>query len=262
MAIPPVLQRFRSTAHFVRQDLVERYRNDFLGMAWLVIQPLILIVLFSVVFSSLMRARLPGLDPTFGYTVYLITGILAWSAFAQTLSRLSGWYRDKAGLYRKLALGLYVPAFSVVVSEFLIYLVAMALFAVFLLVVGHPLSWQWLWLPLLMSLFMALGFGLGLVLGLLEVFIPDIRRAVPLVLQLGFWLTPIVYTLDILPSTVRQLVELSPVTLAMRQLHQVVVFGEPPRLGDLLWLFAVALLSLALLRWLGQRLQKVLRDAL
>jgi lipopolysaccharide transport system permease protein len=262
MAIYSVLQRFRSTAHFVRQDLVERYRNDFLGMAWLVIQPLILIVLFSVVFSSLMRARLPGLDPTFGYTVYLITGILAWNAFAQTLSRLSGWYRDKAGLYRKLALGLYVPAFSVVVSEFLIYCVAMALFAVFLLLVGHPLSWQWLWLPLLIGLFMAFGFGLGLILGLLEVFIPDIRRAVPLVLQLGFWLTPIVYTLDILPSSVRQLVELSPVTLAMHQLHQVVVFGEPPRLADLLWLLAVALLSLALLRWLGQRLKKVLRDAL
>jgi lipopolysaccharide transport system permease protein len=254
--------RFRTTLHFVRQDLLERYRNDFLGVAWLVIQPLILIVLFSVVFSSLMRARLPGLDPTFGYTVYLITGILAWNAFAQTLSRLSGWYRDRAGLYRKLALGLYAPAFSVVVSEFLIYVVAMALFAGFLLLVGHPLTWQWLWLPLLAGCFLAMAFGLGLCLGLLEVFIPDIRRAMPLVLQLGFWLTPIVYTLDILPVQVRSLVQLSPITLALQPIQKVVVFGEPPGYGQLLGLLLTAFVSLLALVWLGQRLKKVVRDAL
>ena len=101
--------RLTTLGFFVRQDLVQRYQADILGMAWLVLQPLITIALFSVVFSALMRARLPGLDPTFGYTIYLIAGILAWTAFAQSMTRLSGWYRDRAGLYQKLALGLYLP---------------------------------------------------------------------------------------------------------------------------------------------------------
>ena len=182
--------RLTTLGFFVRQDLVQRYQADILGMAWLVLQPLITIALFAVVFSALMRARLPGLDPTFGYTIYLIAGILAWTAFAQSMTRLSGWYRDRAGLYQKLALGLYLPPLSVVASEGVLYAMGMTIFALGLLLHGHGLSLHWLLLPVLLALLAVITFCLGLSLGLLEVFIPDIRRAVPIALQLGFWLTP------------------------------------------------------------------------
>lgn len=257
-----LVHRLRTMAFFVRQDLIDRYRADFLGVAWLVLQPLITIALFSVVFSALMRARLPGLDPTFGYTVYLITGILAWTAFSQALGRLSGWYRDRAALYNKLALGLFAPPASVIVSEALVYLVAMALFGLFLLFIGHPLGWHWLWLPVVIGLFLALAFGLGLSLGLLEVFIPDIRRAVPIFLQLGFWLTPIVYTVDILPQGLQQAVAWSPLALALGLVQQLVVFGQSPAWPALLGLAAWSFASLGLAWALGRRLQKAVRDAL
>lgn len=257
-----IAQRLRTTAFFVRQDLIDRYRADFLGMAWLVLQPLITIALFSVVFSTLMRARLPGLDPTFGYTVYLITGILAWTAFAQALGRLSGWYRDRAALYNKLALGLFAPPASVLVSEALVYLVGMVLFCFFLLFIGHPIGWYWLWLPLVVGLFLAMAYGLGLSLGLLEVFIPDIRRAVPIFLQLGFWLTPIVYTLDILPQRLQQALTFSPLALALGLIQQLVVFGQSPAWPALIALSAWSFASLGLVWVLGRRLQKAVRDAL
>ena len=70
----PLTDRLSSIQFFVRQDLIDRYRTDLLGMVWLFLQPLIYIALFSAVFSTLMRARLPGVETGYGYTVYLIAG--------------------------------------------------------------------------------------------------------------------------------------------------------------------------------------------
>ena len=257
-----LVARLHTLGFFVRQDLVQRYKADVLGMAWLVLQPLITIALFAVVFSALMRARLPGLDPTFGYTIYLIAGILAWNAFAQSITRLSGWYRDRAGLYQKLALGLYVPPLSVVASEAVLYAVAMAIFVVGLLLLGHGLSLHWLLLPAVLALLALITFCLGLSLGLLEVFIPDIRRAVPIALQLGFWLTPIVYTPDILPTWVQPLIALNPLSHGLGAVQAIVVFQKAPSAQSLLLLTLLAVLSVVVLGWLGRRLRKAVRDAL
>jgi lipopolysaccharide transport system permease protein len=140
--------------------------------------------------------------------------------------------------------------------------VAMVLFCLFLLFIGHPLGWHWLWLPLVMGLFLAIAYGLGLSLGLLEVFIPDIRRAVPIFLQLGFWLTPIVYTIDILPERLQQFMALSPLATALKLVQQIVVFGQSPAWFEFSGLFAWTISSLLLVWILGRRLQKALRDAL
>jgi lipopolysaccharide transport system permease protein len=219
-------------------------------------------VLFAVVFSTLMRARLPGLDPTFGYTIYLIAGILAWNAFAQAITRLSGWYRDHAALYQKLALGLYLPPLSVVASEAVLYMLGIALFALGLIALGHGMSWHWLMLPFVLGLLAVITFCVGLILGLLEVFLPDIRRAVPIALQLGFWLTPIVYTQDILPSWVQPIILVNPIAHGIGALQAIIVFHRAPGLENLLALVLLAIVSTISLYWLGQRLRKPLRDAL
>jgi lipopolysaccharide transport system permease protein len=257
-----LLSRLRTFKFFVRQDLFQRYQSDVLGMAWLILQPLITIALFAVVFSTLMRARLPGLDPTFGYTVYLIAGILAWNAFAQSITRLSGWYRDHAALYQKLALGLYLPPLSVIASEAVLYGLGMAIFALGLLFLGHGVNAHWLMLPPILGLLAVITFCFGLILGLLEVFLPDIRRAVPIVLQLGFWLTPIVYTPDILPSWVQPAIALNPIAHGLGAIQAIVVFDRLPNLSSLLVLCLLAMQSVLGLYWLGQRLRKPLRDAL
>ena len=248
--------------YFARKDLIDRYQGDLLGVAWLLLQPLVTILLFAVVFTQLMRARLPGLDPSFGYTLYLISGILVWNAFSSCLSRLSGWYRDQAGLYRKIALGLYAPAFSVVLSEFVVLLLSLGLFALFAVVIGHPLHLAFLIAPVLGLALMGLAYGLGLMLGLLEVFLPDVRRAVPLLLQLAFWLTPIVYTRDILPTELQSLLDWSPPALLIGAVQQAVLYGQWPSLSLWgLWLLLAGILGTGLLL-LGRRLRKALRDAL
>lgn len=254
--------RLQRIGFFVRQDLIDRYRADALGAAWNFIQPLITIALFSAVFSTLMRARLPNLDHELGYTVYLIAGVLSWGCFSQILGRLSGWYRDRAGLYKKLRLGLFAPPLSVVISELVVLSIGMAIFAGFLALIEHPVGLAWFAVVAVILLMSVLAYSLGLVLGLLEVFLPDIRRLVPLLVQLGFWLTPIVYTLDVLPEHLRPVVAASPFTEGLHAIQQAVVYDRWPVLSDLTGLLTVTLICVLLALFLGRRLRKAVRDAL
>lgn len=257
-----LMDRAASIGFFVKQDLIDRYRSDVLGVVWLFLQPLIYIALFSAVFSTLMAARLPGVAGGFGYTVYLISGLLVWNAFSQSFSRLSTWYRDRAHLYRKVPLGLISPPMSVPVSELVIYLISMLFFASFLLAIGHSITWHWLWLIPAVLLLMGASYSLGIIAGMLEVFIPDLRRFVPILLQIGFWLTPIVYTPDILPPAMQSLQSFNPIAAALGSVHAVVVYGRPPGMQALTIMLALLAVSAVLLVMLHVRIKKVLRDAL
>jgi len=254
--------RLQRIGFFVRQDLVDRYRADALGAAWNFIQPLMTIALFSAVFSTLMRARLPNLDHELGYTVYLIAGVLTWGCFSQILGRLAGWYRDRAGLYKKLRLGLFAPPLSVVISELIVLTIGLCIFAVFLLLIDHPIGWAWFSMIAVVLLMAAMAYSLGLIMGLLEVFLPDIRRLVPLLVQLGFWLTPIVYTLDVLPHHLRGVVAASPLTEGLHAIQQAVVYDRVPALADVSGLLASTLIASLIALMLGRRLRKAVRDAL
>jgi len=247
---------------FVRQDLVDRYRSDWLGVSWLFLQPLIYIVLFSTVFSALMRARLPGVESGHGYTIYLISGLLVWNLFAQSVSRLSTWYRDRAHLYRKVSIGLLGPPLSILISELTIYIVSMSFFSIFLLGIGYPISWQWAWLLLVVGVFLTFAFAVGLIAGMLEVFIPDIRRVIPIALQIGFWLSPIVYTVDILPTALQNAQDWNPIAMILQSVRQVILYGSALSLNFLLLPIAAAMTLLWALIILHRRIHRALRDAL
>ncbi len=97
---------------------------------------------------------------------------------------------------------------------------------------------------------------------MLEVFIPDLRRLIPIFLQLGFWLTPIVYTVDILPAGLQGFQQSSPFAAGIMSVHQVVVYGRAPDLSHLAFLSMTLLVSMAVFILLHARIHKALRDAL
>ncbi|MEM5274858.1 ABC transporter permease [Cupriavidus taiwanensis] len=247
---------------FARQELVDRQQGQLFGMAWLMIHPLCLIIVFSTVFSHLMRARLGSDGSPYAYTVYLIGGMLAWNLFANTLSRLSTVYTAKAHLIRKVPVSLGLMPLHVVAVELAVYGISMALYAAYLAVIGFPFSTAWLALPAVIGLLGAFAYGVGIVLGMLEVFLPDVRNIVAVALQFGFWMTPVVYLPEILPPWARALLMLNPAYWAIDAIHLIILGGRLPAPAPLA---ALALLALALLlaaRWMKRRLERELRDLL
>jgi lipopolysaccharide transport system permease protein len=248
---------------FTRQDLVDRYSSSILGGVWTLINPLVLILIYTLIFSKIMGARLSDLGVEFseyGYSIYLVPAVLAWSAFGNTLTRVSTVFQDKAGLIGKVSLSLRTLPLYILLSETIVFLISMSLFAIFLLLIGYPISWMWLLLIPVYLVQQLLAYSLGFGAAVLGVFVRDVIELVRITVQLWFWLTPIVYVLDILPEETQNMLAWNPMTHFVTAFREVILYARVPDLGALAVLAVVGLCFLAMALFGFQRLEKDLRD--
>jgi lipopolysaccharide transport system permease protein len=223
----------------IRREFEARYRNSVLGAAWTVLQPLSLVAIYAIVFSQLMRARVPGSDSRFAYAIYLCSGVITWGYFAQVVSRGQTIFIDNANLIKKLnfpKICLPVIALSGATLDFAIVL---AIFTAFLVATGNFPGWAFAGLVPVMLVQVAFAMGLGVTLGVLNVYFRDVGHFFSIVLQFWFWFTPIVYPPEILPQWLRRAVDLNPMTRIVEACHDIVVTGRWPDWGAL-WPVAVA----------------------
>lgn len=245
---------------FTKQELLEQYRGNALGVVWLFIQPLTYILIFTLIFSDIMKTRLANFDQPYAYSTYLVAGILSWNMIINIITKTSSVYQTKAGLIKKvpthlLLLPLYIP-----LAEVIIYIIGMALFSIVLLLVGYDFSTTWLWLPLLTLCAILFAYVSGMLFGLLSPFIPDIRNAIPVLSQLLFWMTPIIYLPNIVPKQFQWLLDANPFTWLISNFQAAIFYQTPLHWGTLTASLGLTASIGLLVYWLHLRLEKDIRD--
>lgn len=229
----------------VRREFQGRYQGSMLGGVWAVLNPLTMILIYTLVFSRLMGARLAGHENNiFAYSIYLCSGLLPWGLFAEVLGRLNTVFIENSNLIKKAQLPRACLPVIVVLSALLHFVIITVLFLVFLAVTCNLPGWALLSFPLVIMLQLVFTLGLGIILGTMNVFFRDVGQLTGIVLQFWFWLTPIIYVSDILPPPIKSLFSLNPMWPMVHAYHTIFV---EHRLPDWLSLAPVALLSLILL---------------
>lgn len=227
----------------VQREFQVRYQNSLLGATWAILNPLAMILVYTVIFSQIMRARLPGLDPTFGYSIYLCAGLLTWGLFSEITNRAQGMFIEHANLLKKLSFPRFCLPVVVMSGAVLNFGIIFGLFVVFLLVSGNFPGWPFLAMVPVLSVLILFAISLGIVLGVLNVFFRDVGQAFGIFLQFWFWLTPIVYSASILPAGLQPWLALNPMTSLMTAFQRILAEGRWPDWGSL---WPVALLSVVL----------------
>ncbi len=253
--------------HFIASSIQSEFRSRFvrskLGGAWMVIHPLAQAAIFALILSEVMAAKLPGLaEDKFAYAAYLLSGMLAWALFSEIVGRCLTVFIDNGNLLKKLMfprINLPLIVAGVALANNLLLLIATILV---LAILGHPPGIYLLWVPALMLLTLSLGLGLGLVLGVFNVFIRDVGQIVPVALQLAFWFTPIVYTSAIIPTQLRPILKINPMTTVVQSFQDVLLFNRTPDILSLAWVSVSALLVLGAALTLFRRASSDLVDAL
>ena len=200
----------------VARDYRSRYLNSILGPGWSVLYPLAQILIFTLIFSQVMRARLPGIEDSFAYSIYVCSGILHWQFFVETLTRCQNVFVEQANLLKKVSFPRSSLPLYVLLSAGINYLILMLLFLGFLLIAGRLPGISLAALVLLLFLQQSFALGLGVFLGTLHVFFRDAGHLLGTFLQFWFWLTPIVYPLEIVPASLRFVPMLNPMTGLIR----------------------------------------------
>ncbi len=228
----------------IRTELANRFVRSRLGGLWMIINPLAQVLMYALILSAILSAKLPGIDHRFAYAIYLTAGILAWTMFSEVVTRCLNIFIDNAELLKKLVFPrICLPAIvsgSALLNGLLLFLAVIVVFTA----LGHFPSIHVLWLPALFLLNLALALGLGLTLGVLNVFVRDVGQIAQLALQYGFWFTPIVYMPAIIPESLRFLLMFNPMYWIVSGYQNVLVFSvHPPLMG----LAAVGVLALLLI---------------
>jgi lipopolysaccharide transport system permease protein len=249
--------------HFLRQDLQHKYAGTWLGSIWSIVYPLVYIAIFILVFAKIMGAKLAllGLDSDeYGYSIYLISGMLPWTYFSVAVLRISTIFLDKAGLIGKVQLPLAQLPLSVIGAELIVFLISLVFFAFFMLWIGFPITWAWLGLIpviLIQSIFI---YAIGLILAVLVIFVRDVKEVTNVVVQIWFWLTPIVYVQSIIPENFLWWFNINPVVPLLSMYRTIIIDAHIPAYWTLFAHLAIALTMTYLALRFIKGLERDLRD--
>ncbi len=221
----------------VQREFQARYRNSLFGALWPIFNPLSMIIVYTVIFSQIMRARLPGVDDSMAYSVYLCAGLLAWGLFSEITLRSQNMFLENANLLKKISFPRICLPVIVLINAGINFAIIISLFLGFLLITGRWPGMALLALIPLIALQMMFCAGLGMVLGVLNVFFRDVGQLFGICLQFWFWLTPIVYPITILPEWVQRLLQLNPLTNLFSSYQNLFLYGQWPVWSSLLPVF-------------------------
>lgn len=246
----------------IRNELVSRFARSKLGGLWMIINPLSQVLIYALILSNVLAAKLPGLDNTYAYAIYLMAGLLAWSLFSEIIGRCLNLFIEQGNLMKKMSFPrITLPTIvvgSCVLNNFLLFVAMLGVFAL----LGHSFSMTMLWLLPLSALVVFLALGIGLIIGVINVFLRDVGHLIPIVLQTLFWFTPIVYPENIIPEQYRHLLSLNPLYPITNAYQQILVYNAKPDLNGLLMITGIALVVMLFSLFLFRRSSSEMVDVL
>jgi lipopolysaccharide transport system permease protein len=232
-----------------RRDLRAKYKGSVLGLAWSLAHPVVLMLVYLLVFSVLLKIQTSNYEH---YWLFLLSGLPVWVFFATSLQSSSRSLLENANLIRKVRFPRQLVPLSMVATQLVGFAVMVAIVIV-LSLVYLPDSRATVWLSLPVAV-LIVGFvaGLSLAVASLNALYRDVEHIIAALLLPWFFLTPVLYSLDEIPGADAHpwLVDLvhwgNPLTPAIEAFRDPIFFGEPPAAGELLYLVVATVVSLAL----------------
>ena len=260
MDIGGIVGNLKLSIEFAKRDLKERYIGTSFGQLWLIINPLITILIYTIIFSDFMKMKLNVINSNYSYSIYLIPGLLTWNYFSTLLLRLSTSIFDKSHIIKKINLPMYVFYISIVLSELIVYIISMILGIIFLIIINHPITLDFLFLIPLMFLVTLFGLGVGVILSLFNPFFRDLKEIVPIVLQLWFWMTPIIYIKDLLLKKYPLLIDINPIYYFINNFQQIFLYGKIDSFNSFIVSIFLAILSILLSGYFYKKMISAIKD--
>jgi len=202
-----------------------RYSQSVLGLAWAILQPLLLMLISTVVFSVFLRVQPPQGVP---YPVFVYTALLPWSFFANALTTAIPIIVANFNLVSKIYFPREILPLAMILVALADFVISAMVLVLLLIYYQMPVGPTVLILPLLIVIQLVLTIGLALVASALNVYYRDIRFVVPLILQTWLYLTPVFYPLETVPEKFRPLILLNPMATLIQSYRDIILYHQPP----------------------------------
>lgn len=252
--------------HFIRSSIKGELKNRFsrskIGALWHILHPLALASIYALVLSKVLGAKLGGVDNEAAYAIYLMSGIACWNFFNEIANRSMTIFIDYASAMKKIAFPRIALPVIVLGVAFVNQALLLAAIAIVFAFFGHYPGVEWLGVLPALAVAGFFGFGLGILCGVFNVFLRDTGQVMSVVFQVWFWMTPIVYTANVLPDGMRQVIDRNPMTPLVAAYQDALLRHQWPDWESLAYPLGVAGVFMAMALLVFRRASPELVDAL
>ena len=236
----------------VKKDIGGKYKNSFLGVLWSFINPLLQILVYALIFPLVMKNGGSYKD----YTVFMVCGLIPWAYFTTVINRASFIMIENGNILKKVYFPRSILPLSLVTSETINFLVSCIIILAFIVIKGFGISKFILFFPLVLLIQYVLLLGVALIFSAVTVYMRDIQHFIGVVLQLLFYATPIVYSIDTIPEGFRWILKWNPMTYIIEGYRAIFYNQTMPDLKALGILGIISIVILIVGYLLFNKLQK------
>jgi ABC-2 type transport system permease protein len=226
--------------NLVTRDLKVKYKGSILGFFWSLLNPLLMLVVYTIAFKYIIKIRVEN------FPLFFLCAFLPWTFLNLSLSMSVSSIKDNANLVKKVYFPREILPLSVVLSNLVQFLLTFIILIPALLLFKIKLGFPLFFLPLIILFQLAFTLGLSYILASLNVFFSDIRHLLEVLLQIWFWLTPIIYPADFVPERFQTLYRLNPMVLFAESYRNSLLYNRGLSWVDLGTLFGVGVVFLVL----------------
>lgn len=228
------------------REVVMRYKGSFIGLGWAFIQPLLMLSVYTFVFSVVFKARwgVQSGESRISFALTLFMGIITFNLFAEMLNVAPNLILSKVNLVKKIVFPLDILPLVHFLSVVINSLFSLAILLIGILLVNGAIHWTALFLPLVWLPMWILSLGCGYFLSSLGVFVRDFNTAVRVITMMFFFLTPIFYPISAVPPELQVLIKCNPIAIFVENARRVVIWGMLP---EWWWFLSGCLFSLIVL---------------
>lgn len=235
-------------------DFKLRYNNSVLGYLWTLIKPLVLFGVLYVVFSFFMRF------PVENYALNLLLGVILWNFFVEATSIGLQAFVSKSNLITKIYFPRYLIVLASTTTSLLTLLLNLLIFFAFLAYSNLGFSWLMLSLPFYLLLMYFFTLGMAFMLSVLYVSFRDLSHIWEVLLQIFFWLTPVVYTIEVVPATYHPWIFLNPIAGIIESLREIFIHNQTLSLNSHLYIVFAVTLCFAVGLFIFNKMQATLAE--
>src|SRR3989344_3470970 len=214
---------------FTLKEIKIRYKQTILGTAWAILQPAALTIIFSLIFGLFLRIDSQGVP----FIVFYYSALLPWTFVTTSISFGSLSVTNNSGLVTKVYFPREILPFSTIGAAFFDLLMGSVIFIFLMLLYGITFSPSLIFIAIIAPTLLILTSGISLILSSINVLFRDVKFVVPLVLQIWLYASPIIYTIDRIPDSIRKFYIFNPVAPLIQSFRDVTVLGRDPNFKEL-----------------------------
>lgn len=232
-------------------ELRVRYKRSVLGFLWALLNPLLMMIILTLVFGTLMRFSIDH------YAIFLLSMLLPWTFFTQALSYSVESVVTNGQLLKKIRVAKLVFPVAAVVANVVNFFLSLVPLVLIILILRFPLHWTWFYLPVPMLGLFLFTLGTSFLFATLNVFYRDISHIVQILLSAWFYVSPIIYSLDFIPKKYQWFFRLNPMLYVLNGFRLSIYYGLLPSAQSVLMSVGCGVLAVVVGFWVFRRYQEL-----